>query len=117
MIKSFGQKIKILRQKNNMRQREVAALLEMSIPAYSKLETGLVDPNFSKLIKIAKVYKIEIEQLLGVGEEGMSGWIQENTDLKNKVRELEADVINLRRKLIAMYDLEEERNRTVKAKK
>lgn len=108
-MKTLGQKFKILRQKRGLNQKAMAELLEISIPAYSKLETGITDPNFSRIFQIAKLHGLDIRQLLNVGEEEKSEQQQEIDGLKQKVAQLEASVIRLQGKLIDLYDKEDMR--------
>lgn len=106
-MKTLGQKFKILRQKKGLNQKSMAELLDISIPAYSKLETGITDPNFSRIIQIAQIHEMDIRQLLAVGEEEKSEQQQEIESLKQKVNALEASVIRLQGKLIDLYDKED----------
>jgi len=108
-MKTLGQKFKILRQKKGLNQKSMAELLDISIPAYSKLETGITDPNFSRIIQIAQIHHLDIRQLLAVGEEEKSEQQQEIEELKQKVVSLEASVIRLQGKLIDLYDKEDSR--------
>jgi transcriptional regulator with XRE-family HTH domain len=109
-MKTLGEKFRILRQKKGVNQRIMADLLEISIPAYSKLETGITDPNFSRIEQIAKTHDLSIWQLLSVGEEGLSEEQQTIVSLKNKVSELENVVIKLQTKLIDLYDKTDRNN-------
>lgn len=68
-MKTLGQKLKTLRLRSGHTQKDVADMLDISVPAYSKIETGLTDPSYSRMIQIAKIYKMDIKQLLNVGEE------------------------------------------------
>lgn len=89
----------------------MAQLLDISIPAYSKLETGITDPNFSRILQIAGVHDLDIRQLLNVGEEEKSEEEGEMDRLRARVLELEASVIRLQSKLIDLYDREDTRSR------
>lgn len=108
-MKTLGEKFRILRQKKGVNQKAMADLLDISIPAYSKLETGITDPNFSRINQIAQVHELTLRQFLDVGEEGASEHEQMTTQLKEKIRELESSVIRLQSKLIDLYDREERR--------
>ncbi len=110
-MKTLGQKFKILRQKKGYNQKKMAELLDVSIPAYSKLETGITDPNFSRITQIAKVHSLNIRQLLNVGEEDKTEQTEELDFLRKKVAELEFSVIRLQSKLIDLYDREDIRNK------
>jgi len=110
-MKTLGQKFKILRQKKGLNQMAMAELLDISIPAYSKLETGITDPNFSRIHQIATVHQIDIRQLLSTGEDEKSEQEGEIERLKQRVLELESSVIRLQSKLIDLYDREDQRTR------
>lgn len=110
-MKTLGQKFKILRQKKGLNQKAMAELLDISIPAYSKLETGITDPNFSRIFQIAKIHNLDIRQLLNVGEEEKSEQQREIESLKQKIAQLESNVIRLQGKLIDLYDKEDLRNK------
>jgi transcriptional regulator with XRE-family HTH domain len=110
-MKTLGQKFKILRQRRHLNQKHMADLLGVSIPAYSKLETGITDPNFSRIQQIAQAHDVDIRQLLATGEDDKSEQQSEIDLLKLKVQNLEADVIRLQSKLIDLYDKEDQRNK------
>ncbi|SMC90632.1 helix-turn-helix domain-containing protein [Pedobacter africanus] len=103
-MKTLGEKFRILRQKKGVNQKAMADLLEISIPAYSKLETGITDPNFSRINQIAEVHNLSLRQFLDVGEEGVSEQEQVIAQLKEKISQLENSVIKLQSKLIELYD-------------
>lgn len=108
-MKTLGEKFRILRQKKGVNQKAMADLLEISIPAYSKLETGITDPNFSRINQIAQVHELTLRQFLDVGEEGASEQEQIVAQLKEKINQLENSVIRLQSKLIDLYDRDEQR--------
>ena len=109
-MKTLGEKFRILRQKKGVNQKAMADLLEISIPAYSKLETSITDPNFSRINQIAEVHGLSLRELLDVGEDGISEQTQLIDQLKVKVSELENTVISLQGKLIDLYDQDDRRN-------
>ncbi|WP_285056877.1 helix-turn-helix domain-containing protein [Pedobacter ginsengisoli] len=109
-MKTLGEKFRILRQKKGVNQKAMADLLEISIPAYSKLETSITDPNFSRINQIAEVHKLTLRELLDVGEEGVSEQTQLIEQLKQKISELESTVIRLQGKVIDLYDQDDKRN-------
>lgn len=109
-MKTLGEKFRILRQKKGVNQKAMADLLEISIPAYSKLETSITDPNFSRINQIAEVHKLTLRELLDVGEEGVSEQTQLIEQLKQKISDLESTVIRLQGKVIDLYDQDDRRN-------
>ncbi|PTS98431.1 XRE family transcriptional regulator [Pedobacter sp. HMWF019] len=57
-MKDIGTKIKLLRIKEQKRQSHLADALGISVPAYSKIETGITDINTSRLREIAKYFNV-----------------------------------------------------------
>ena len=108
-MKTLGEKFRILRQKKGVNQKAMADLLEISIPAYSKLETGITDPNFSRINQISEVHNLTLRQFLDVGEESLNEQSQLIEELKQKISELENSVIRLQGKLIDLYDKDDQR--------
>ncbi len=108
-MKTLGEKFRILRQKKGVNQKAMADLLQISIPAYSKLETGITDPNFSRINQIAQVHNLTLREFLDVGEEGVSEQEQAIGQLKEKITHLENSVIRLQSKLIDLYDRDEQK--------
>jgi len=109
-MKTLGEKFRILRQKKGVNQKAMADLLEISIPAYSKLETSITDPNFSRINQIAEVHNLTIRELLDTGEDDVNEETLLIEQLKDKVSELESTVIRLQGKLIDLYDKEERKS-------
>lgn len=108
-MKTLGEKFKILRQKKGVNQKKMAELLEISIPAYSKLETGITDPNFSRINQIAEVHNLSLREFLDVGEEEASEQELAIIQLKEKISQLENAVIRLQTKLIDLYDKDDQK--------
>lgn len=53
------------RENNNYTQKQVAELLHISQQAYAHYETGKREPTIDKLIKLADLYKVSIDFLVG----------------------------------------------------
>lgn len=62
-------RIRDLRQDNDMNQTQVAKYLNMSQTGYSKYETGENDLPTVVLIKLAKLYNTSVDYLLGITNE------------------------------------------------
>ena len=102
---TLQQKFKSLRQNHHFTQKHVAGILGLSIPAYSKLEAGATDPNFTRLGQIAAFYKMTIQELLDL-EDHVNQAVKPGEISKIKIAELESDMISLQGKLIAAYERE-----------
>ena len=101
---TVGQSIKILRHRHGWTQEDVANRLGISIPALSKIETGVTDVNLSRLEQIADIYEITLLQLLNVYNEELEPVILNSDVLKKKLAEQEAQISALQRKVIELYD-------------
>ena len=64
----IGQKIKKFRELKNLTQEYMAAQLEMSQSAYSKIETGESDVTFKKLELISRALDVKPEDILTFNE-------------------------------------------------
>lgn len=62
--KSLGELLRAYRTENKMTQEFVAESLGVSRQAVSKWEGGASDPSTMNLIALAKLYKIEPEELV-----------------------------------------------------
>ena len=62
-------RIRALREDRDLRQIEIAKILNMSQTGYSKYETGENDIPTRILIELAKFYGTSIDYLLGITDE------------------------------------------------
>ena len=65
MIKSLPQKLKMLRMKYNLSQKEVASMLGISPSIVSGYETGERTPSTENLLALSYLYKCSADYLLG----------------------------------------------------
>lgn len=64
------ERLRQARTAQGLSQRDIAALLEVSQPAYQKLENGqTTDMRISTLKRLCKVLKVSADWLLGIDEE------------------------------------------------
>jgi transcriptional regulator with XRE-family HTH domain len=73
------EKIHFLRQLKNWSQEEMASKLEMSVNGYAKIERGETDVPVSRLEQIAKVFEVELVELLSFGEKNIFYVTGDNT--------------------------------------
>lgn len=64
MWNEFGNKIKKLREENDLLQREVASLLDIDNPQLSKIERGERKVKREQVYRFAQVYKVDPEELM-----------------------------------------------------
>jgi len=93
--------LKHLRFEKEWTQQDVARQLNISIPAYSKYETGSTDINLSKIQKLAKIYNTTVVKLLSSDDEDSRS--HEVSMLKKKLSESQITVIELQAELLTFY--------------
>lgn len=104
-MKTLGKKIRLLRHQKSWSQEDVAKRLEISIPAFSKIETGITDVNLSRLEQISKLFEMSVVQLLTFNDaESQEKYTSELEDLSKKIQEREKEVIDLQKKIIELYE-------------
>ncbi len=101
----IGKNIRQLRQKNGWSQSEVAKRLKISIPAFSKIETGITDINISRLDQIARLFEVSTLEIIShEGDVTLLGNLTEITTLKDKLAVREEEIIKLQKKIIDLYE-------------
>lgn len=64
-MNNFGERLKYLREKNKMYQSELAEKLNLAPSTISMYERGDRDPDTSTLSKIAEIFNVTTDYLLG----------------------------------------------------
>lgn len=104
-MKLLGKKIRLLRHQKGWSQEDVAKQLDISIPAFSKIETGITDINLSRLEQISALFDMTIVQLLSYNDPEQE--IKNASELElvtKKLQDREAEVIDLQKKVIELYE-------------
>lgn len=66
MKETFGDRIKRLRENKKLKQEQVALALRVNRKAISHYENNLREPSFETLIKMAELYRVSTDYLLGM---------------------------------------------------
>jgi transcriptional regulator with XRE-family HTH domain len=111
--KFVGKNIRTLRHQHGWSQEDVANRLGISIPAFSKIETGVTDINLSRLEQIANIFELNVVNLLALDAEEIDMTPSNLSVAQKKLVDREAEIANLQRKVILLY--EELRNKTAVA--
>jgi transcriptional regulator with XRE-family HTH domain len=104
-MKLLGKKIRLLRHQKGWSQEDVSKQLDISIPAFSKIETGITDINLSRLEQISTLFDMTIVQLLIYNDPEQE--IKNASDLEivtKKLQEREVEIIDLQKKVIELYE-------------
>jgi transcriptional regulator with XRE-family HTH domain len=102
--KTVGQNIRTIRHQRGWSQEDVANRLGISIPAFSKIETGVTDINLSRLEQIANIYEINVANLLSLDIEETAPQISNLSIAQKKILDRELEIANLQRKVILLYE-------------
>jgi putative transcriptional regulator len=62
-------RLKVLRAEHNWSQAELGLRLDVSRQAVNAIETGKHDPSLSLAFRIARLFKIPIEEIFNDGQE------------------------------------------------
>jgi transcriptional regulator with XRE-family HTH domain len=104
-MKTLGKKIRLLRHQKGWSQEDVAKRLDISIPAFSKIETGITDINLSRLEQIAKLFEMTVVQLLTFNDsEQQEKYVSELEIVTKKLQQRESEVLDLQKKVIELYE-------------
>ena len=68
MEQQFKDRLKSIREEQEMTQAELACAAELTGPAISQFESGVKLPNHSSLIKLSKGLDVTIDYLIGKKE-------------------------------------------------
>jgi transcriptional regulator with XRE-family HTH domain len=63
-MRRFGEKLRTLRKRHHLTQRDVAHELEVQHGFVHKLETGQKRPNVEHILKLARLFGVTTDQLL-----------------------------------------------------
>lgn len=104
-MNALGRRIRLLRHQRGWSQEDVAKRLNISIPAFSKIETGITDVNLSRLNQIANLFELSLVQLLSTeGTEENKEALDELREIRARLQEREQEVIELQKKVINLYE-------------
>lgn len=65
MIIELGERLKTLRIENHLRQDQVARLVNVDKSSISLYETGMRQPSYTTLVRLADVFNVSTDYLLG----------------------------------------------------
>ncbi|MSU09998.1 helix-turn-helix transcriptional regulator [Veillonellaceae bacterium WCA-693-APC-5D-A] len=64
-MSNYTNRLKELREKQNIMAKDIAALLQISYRNYQRYEKGEIDPPTSKTLLLAEFYNVSIDYLVG----------------------------------------------------
>lgn len=104
-MKNVGKNIRRLRQKKGWTLVQIADKVQVSVPAFSKIETGPTDINMSRLKQLADIFGVSVMEILyDEGENPQDELHETVAKLKEQIQEKEETVNKLQKKLIDLYE-------------
>ncbi|NBI08420.1 XRE family transcriptional regulator [Colidextribacter sp. OB.20] len=67
-MSTFSERLKLLRQENRYKQRELAEIFGLKLRGYQSYEYGKAYPTVPGLIQIAKFFDVSTDYLLGLSD-------------------------------------------------
>lgn len=64
-MKIFQDRLYEQRKLNKLTQKEIADYLNISQPSYIRYENGTSEPSYENLVKLADLFDVSIDYLLG----------------------------------------------------
>lgn len=64
-MSNYTNRLKELREKQNIMAKDIASLLQISYRNYQRYEKGEIDPPISKILLLAEFYNVSIDYLVG----------------------------------------------------
>lgn len=98
MANQFGEKIRQLRESNNLLQRQVASELEIDTPMLSKIERGDRKAKKDQVLLLAKLFKIDKEELLTLWLADQVVAVVENEDFALKAMQVAEEEVKYKKK-------------------
>jgi transcriptional regulator with XRE-family HTH domain len=105
-MKILATNIRVLRHEHGWSQEDIARKLGISIPAFSKIETGITDVNLSRIEQIANIFDVPVVKLLATEEDNIEEEPQQILidAVRRKIAEREDEINGLQRKVIVLYE-------------
>ena len=100
----IGKKIKTLRQTKGWSQAEIAEMLNISVPAFSKIETDITDINVSRLKQIADIFGVTLSEMVSTSETENVAYNNELKDAKDMIENQASKISHLQEYIITLYE-------------
>ena len=68
-MSNFAQRLKELRLEHGMTQQQIAGLLNIKQQSYIRYEYGTGEPSLCTLIRLAEIFGVTTDYILGVSDE------------------------------------------------
>lgn len=96
MMNSFGERLRALRERENISQSELARTLRLTRATISAWEMGVNEPNAQSLIMLSKYFGVTSDYLLGISSAETMDISRLNKTEKGMVRGLVGYFLSLK---------------------
>lgn len=104
MKKDVGERIRIFRVSLGLSQEYVANQLDLSVGAYSNIETGRTDVTITRLYQIAEIFKVDPTELLPTENKYPVDSISSTKLLEKDIMKLKVELQELKNELQEMQN-------------
>lgn len=109
---SFKKRLKMARINKDLKQNEAAKLLDITNSTLSTYERGIAEPDIETLKKIAELYEISLDYLVGIDSDKIEGHFSHPLD--NTFHEALTEMNTTDIHILSNEDIDEETARAVK---
>ena len=71
---NYGERLRILREKNEMTQTDVAEYLKTTQSYYAQYERGLRQMPFDRVVELARLYRVSLDYIGGLTDDINKRW-------------------------------------------
>lgn len=104
-MNTIGKNIRALRHQKRWTQSQVAIALGVTIPAYSKMETGGTDINITRLHQLSDIYEVSPAYIIS---ENPGDYAETDYSEKDKLQAIlaskDAEILKLQKLLISLFE-------------
>ena len=106
----ISKKLKLLREKNNLTQQQVADKLKINRSTYSYYELGKIRPNIDTIIKLSKIFDVHYTEILEnedldvVSDQNINNFFKNDKKIISKIHDInELNLNQKEKKLITNF--------------
>ena len=101
----FTDRLKLARSECKLTQQQIADMLGIDRSTYSYYELGVSEPSYEKIIALARIFKTDVEWLIGA-DKGAEDWNAADSELKvikaSKMKQM-SELSKDERQLVSLY--------------
>lgn len=102
---NIGKKIKSLRQERGWTQGDVASKLNITVAAFSKIETDVTDVSLTRIQTLAGIFEVSVSELLGLNNVvAINDNSEELIQAKEMIDKLSGKINHLQEYIITLYE-------------